>query len=113
MSLLSFELVANAKVAKFIGSKPKEWFNPLNWNFIENGKVANWSDGSLYMDRVPCKTDQVSFPQVYDFINLKYINAIFAQNDWNKLVSTYQVVSSHKVCVHTELQPPIDIIFID
>jgi len=54
---------AKGEVVKFIGSQPKEWFNPLNWNIIENGQVANWSKGSLYMDRIPCKTDQVSFPQ--------------------------------------------------
>lgn len=53
----------NGKVVTFTGNQPKDWFNPLNWNFIENDRVASWSDGSLYMDRIPCKTDQVSFQQ--------------------------------------------------
>ena len=57
-------IVASGEVVKFIGSEPKNWFNPMNWNFMEDGKVADWNDGSLYMDRIPCKTDQVSFPNV-------------------------------------------------
>ena len=48
----------------FIGNQPRDWFNPLNWNFLENNKVAPWNDGTLYMDRIPCINDQLYFPEV-------------------------------------------------
>ncbi|XP_065062715.1 protein amnionless-like [Rhopilema esculentum] len=48
---------------QFIGNRARNWFNPLNWKFTENGKIASWSNGTLYMDRVPCINDQVYFPE--------------------------------------------------
>eukprot|EP00794_Sanderia_malayensis_P011794 gene11794-13014_t len=53
---------------RFTGNTARDWFNPLNWNFIENGKVASWNDGSLYLDRIPCVHDNVYFPEANAFV---------------------------------------------
>ena len=60
---LIFLLFAGEPV-RFIGSTPKDWYNPMNWNFLENSVVADWNDATLFMDRIPCKHDTVAFPEV-------------------------------------------------
>lgn len=47
----------------FVGQKHKEWLNPLNWEIYSNGKRDLYlTKAAPFIERVPCFTDSVSFP---------------------------------------------------